>query len=64
MVQPEFNTDGTEVWISVWNGKDEESTIVVVDDRDWNGHGILWESVAFSYLSRCSCAPANRGFVL
>ena len=32
VVQPEFNKDGTEVWFSVWNGKDKESAIVVVDD--------------------------------
>jgi nitrite reductase (NO-forming) / hydroxylamine reductase len=33
VVQPEFNKDGTEVWFSVWNGKDQESAIVVVDDK-------------------------------
>ncbi len=33
VVQPEFNKDGTEVWFSVWNSKDKESAIVVVDDR-------------------------------
>ncbi|MGD2130038.1 MAG: cytochrome D1 domain-containing protein [Lysobacterales bacterium] len=33
VVQPEFNKEGTEVWFSVWNGKDEKSAIVVVDDR-------------------------------
>jgi len=33
VVQPEFNQAGTEVWFSVWSGKDEESAIVVVDDR-------------------------------
>jgi nitrite reductase (NO-forming)/hydroxylamine reductase len=33
VVQGEFNKDGTEVWFSVWNGKDQESAIVVVDDR-------------------------------
>jgi len=32
-VQPEFNKDGTEVWFSVWNSKNEESAIVVVDDK-------------------------------
>ena len=32
VVQPEFNKDGTEVWFSVWNAKDKESAIVVVDD--------------------------------
>ncbi|MRX50481.1 nitrite reductase [Paracoccus sp. S-4012] len=32
VVQGEFNKDGTEVWFSLWNGKDEESAIVVVDD--------------------------------
>jgi nitrite reductase (NO-forming)/hydroxylamine reductase len=33
VVQPEFNKAGDEVWFSVWNGKDQESAIVVVDDR-------------------------------
>ena len=33
VVQPEFNKAGDEVWFSVWNGKDETSAIVVVDDK-------------------------------
>jgi len=33
VVQPEFNKDGTEIWFSVWNGKTQESAIVVVDDK-------------------------------
>jgi nitrite reductase (NO-forming)/hydroxylamine reductase len=33
VVQPEYNKAGTEVWFSVWSGKDEESAIVVVDDK-------------------------------
>ncbi|MHA3905259.1 cytochrome D1 domain-containing protein [Castellaniella sp. WN] len=33
IVQPEFNAAGTEVWFSVWNMKDKESAIVIVDDR-------------------------------
>ena len=33
VVQPEFNRDGTEVWFSVWNAQQQESAIVVVDDR-------------------------------
>ncbi len=33
VVHPEFNADGTEVWFSVWNGKDQTSAIVVVDDK-------------------------------
>jgi nitrite reductase (NO-forming)/hydroxylamine reductase len=33
VVQPEFNAGGDEVWFSVWNGKDQRSAIVVVDDR-------------------------------
>ncbi len=32
VVQPEYNADGTEVWFSVWNGKDQSSAVVVVDD--------------------------------
>jgi nitrite reductase (NO-forming)/hydroxylamine reductase len=33
VVQGEFNKEGTEIWFSVWNGKDQESAIVVVDDK-------------------------------
>ncbi len=33
VVQGEFNREGTEIWYSVWNGKDKESAIVVVDDK-------------------------------
>jgi nitrite reductase (NO-forming)/hydroxylamine reductase len=33
VVQGEFNKDGTEIWFSVWNGKEQESAIVVVDDK-------------------------------
>jgi nitrite reductase (NO-forming)/hydroxylamine reductase len=33
VVQPEYNKAGDEVWFSVWNGKDQEWAIVVVDDK-------------------------------
>jgi nitrite reductase (NO-forming)/hydroxylamine reductase len=33
VVQPEYNQAGDEVWFSVWSGMEEESAIVVVDDR-------------------------------
>jgi nitrite reductase (NO-forming)/hydroxylamine reductase len=33
VVQPEYNATGDEVWFSVWNGKDQRSAIVVVDDK-------------------------------
>nr|WP_269458331.1 nitrite reductase [Sulfuricaulis limicola] len=33
VVQPEYNNKGDEVWFSVWNGKTQESAIVVVDDK-------------------------------
>jgi nitrite reductase (NO-forming)/hydroxylamine reductase len=33
VVHPEYDKSGTEVWFSVWSGKDQESAIVVVDDR-------------------------------
>jgi len=33
VVQPEFNATGDEVWFSVWNGKDQKSALVVVDDK-------------------------------
>ena len=33
IVQPEYNAAGDEVWFSVWNGMNEKSAIVVVDDK-------------------------------
>ncbi len=33
VVQGEYNKDGSEIWFSVWNAKDQESAIVVVDDK-------------------------------
>ncbi|PKO46429.1 MAG: nitrite reductase, partial [Betaproteobacteria bacterium HGW-Betaproteobacteria-4] len=31
-VHPEYSADGTEVWISLWGGKTDQSAIVVYDD--------------------------------
>ncbi len=33
VLQPEYNTKGDEVWFSVWSAKNQESAIVVVDDK-------------------------------
>ncbi len=33
VVQGEYNKQGTEIWFSVWNTKEQESAIVVVDDK-------------------------------
>ena len=33
VVQPEYNVAGDDVWFSVWNGKEQQSAIVVVDDK-------------------------------
>lgn len=33
VVQPEYNQKGDEVWFSVWNTKDKQSALVVVDDK-------------------------------
>ncbi len=33
VVQPEYNKAGNEVWFSVWNGKEQESALVIVDDK-------------------------------
>ena len=33
IVQPEYNKAGDEVWFSVWSAKNQESAIVVVDDK-------------------------------
>lgn len=32
-VHPEYSADGTEVWISLWGGKADQSAIVVYDDK-------------------------------
>jgi nitrite reductase (NO-forming)/hydroxylamine reductase len=33
VVQGEYNKEGTEIWFSVWNSKDQKSAIVVIDDK-------------------------------
>jgi nitrite reductase (NO-forming)/hydroxylamine reductase len=33
VVQPEYNVAGDEVWFSVWSAKNQESAVVVVDDK-------------------------------
>ncbi len=33
ITQPEYNRAGDEVWFSVWSAKNQESAIVVVDDK-------------------------------
>ncbi|MGD8712230.1 MAG: cytochrome D1 domain-containing protein, partial [Thiohalophilus sp.] len=33
VVQPEYNKAGDEVWFSVWNGKEQKSALVIVDDK-------------------------------
>jgi nitrite reductase (NO-forming)/hydroxylamine reductase len=33
VVQPEYNQAGDEVWFSVWNGKEQQSAIVILDDK-------------------------------
>ena len=33
ITQPEYNMAGDEVWFSVWSAKNQESAIVVVDDK-------------------------------
>jgi len=33
VVQGEYNKAGDEVWFSVWNGKEQKSAIVVIDDK-------------------------------
>ena len=33
VVQPEYNVAGDEVWFSVWSAKNQQSAIVVVDDK-------------------------------
>jgi len=33
VVQGEYNKAGDEVWFSVWNGREQESAIVVIDDK-------------------------------
>ncbi|CAG0956118.1 nitrite reductase (NO-forming) / hydroxylamine reductase [Burkholderiales bacterium] len=33
VVQPEYNKAGDEVWFSVWSAKNQQSALVIVDDR-------------------------------
>jgi nitrite reductase (NO-forming)/hydroxylamine reductase len=33
IVQPEYNKAGDEVWFSVWSGKEQQSAVVVVEDK-------------------------------
>jgi nitrite reductase (NO-forming)/hydroxylamine reductase len=33
VVQGEFNKEGSEIWFSVWNAKNQPSALVVVDDK-------------------------------
>ncbi|NIP73628.1 MAG: nitrite reductase [Gammaproteobacteria bacterium] len=33
VVQPEYNKAGDEVWFSVWSGKEQQSAVVIVDDK-------------------------------
>ena len=33
VVQPDYNKAGDEVWFSVWSGKEQQSAIVIVDDK-------------------------------
>jgi nitrite reductase (NO-forming)/hydroxylamine reductase len=33
VVHPEYNKAGDEVWFSVWNGKEQQLAIVIVDDK-------------------------------
>jgi nitrite reductase (NO-forming)/hydroxylamine reductase len=33
IVQPEYNRNGDEVWFSVWSAKNQQSAVVVVDDK-------------------------------
>jgi len=33
VVQPEYNKNGDEVWFSIWNAKNQQSALVVVDDK-------------------------------
>jgi nitrite reductase (NO-forming) / hydroxylamine reductase len=41
VVQGEFNKAGDEIWFSVWNAKDQESAIVVVDDKTLNKKHVI-----------------------
>ncbi|TXH60223.1 MAG: nitrite reductase, partial [Burkholderiaceae bacterium] len=33
IVQPEYNKAGDEVWFSVWSAKNQQSALVIVDDK-------------------------------
>jgi nitrite reductase (NO-forming)/hydroxylamine reductase len=44
IVQPEYNKKGDEVWFSVWSGKNQESAIVVVDDKTLQLKAVIKDS--------------------
>jgi nitrite reductase (NO-forming)/hydroxylamine reductase len=33
ITQPEYNRAGDEIWFSVWSAKNQQSAIVIVDDK-------------------------------
>ncbi len=41
VVQGEFNQAGDEVWFSVWNNKEQQSAIVVVNDKDLTLNAVI-----------------------
>jgi nitrite reductase (NO-forming)/hydroxylamine reductase len=45
VVQPEYNKAGDEVWFSVWSAANEESAIVVVDDKTLKLKAVIKDKV-------------------
>jgi len=45
VVQGEYNKDGSEIWFSVWNAKNQESAIVVVDDKTRKLKKVIKDSI-------------------
>ncbi|MBM3565127.1 MAG: nitrite reductase [Alphaproteobacteria bacterium] len=41
VVQGEYNQAGDEIWFSVWNAKDQESAIVVIDDKTLKSKAVI-----------------------
>ena len=44
VVQPEYNKAGDEVWFSVWSAKNQQSAIVVVDDKTLKLKAVIKDS--------------------
>ena len=75
IVQPEYNKAGDEVWFAVWSAKNQESALVVVDDKTLKlkavikdprlitptGHFFLYNTQHDVYLRVVRCTSLMAG---